>query len=357
MQPASKRLQTPPQPAVPSSNVYILPPSPNATTTSIRSLLGALRWQRANRPSTFTLLVPRPPRPRGPAADAPDADDPEATESEAEEEEAAATAPAEVDVQATFPVGIALAEPRRARPGLRAAVLRLTGGAATEAQQRGAWAAYRQLWGSHAHVPLARVPFMRFDRGIQVQRALRLTDDGMGDPARRRERQEEVKGMDAVARMLLPVTASLLRDGRLPVLAPPGVKREGAKGAKGGKKGPKRRRAEGEGEGKGRGGRGGGKGNAKPRAKEEDGEDAAATAGGAGAKGQGQGQKGKRKGGKESHEVAMIMIGMEQSQSQQPKPKQKQQKKGRGAAGAARQQGQQELAEEGGGEDDAADAI
>ena len=217
----------------PSSRRLHLPPL-------IRSLLGPLRWQRANRPSTFKLLVPRP---QAPSAEHDDNDN----EEEEEETEDAASgkgkgkkgAVEEMTVTGTFPVGIALAEPGRVRPALRAAVLKLTGGAATEAHQQRAWDEYWALWRSHCPVPLARVPFLRFSRGIAVQRVMRLAGDGMEDPERRRAAlRGEVAGMDAVDRMLLPATASLLRGGQLPTLvmgAPPPPPPPPVSGGAGGK--------------------------------------------------------------------------------------------------------------------------
>jgi len=154
----------------------------------LRSLLGSLRWQRANRPNAFKILVPRP----------------------AQGGEGGREGVQSLTMHGTFPVGITLQEPGVVEETLVATVRQITQGAVTPAEIGNVQELYQALWSSHEPVPLERIPFLRFRRGIEVQQVMRLA--GMEEPEARKKMIEEVRKMDCVDKMLLPVTASLLRE-------------------------------------------------------------------------------------------------------------------------------------------------
>jgi len=162
----------------------------------LRSLLGTLRWQRANRPNAFRLLVPRPEG----------------------NGEGKAGGAAVLTIHGTFPVGISLQDPETVQEPLSTTVREICQGNCTSADVEKVLELYRALWASHEPLPLARIPFLRFRRGIEVQQVLRLA--GMEEPGTRQRMIAEVMRMDSVDKMLLPVTASLLRE------VPPRLKRE-----------------------------------------------------------------------------------------------------------------------------------
>lgn len=154
----------------------------------LRSLLGSLRWQRANRPNAFTILVPRPSGDLGGGRDCVQ----------------------RLTIHGTFPVGITVQDPRVVRETLAATVRQITQGAITPAEIENVQELYETLWSSHETVPLERIPFLRFKRGIEVQQVMRLS--GMEEPEARKKMIEEVRKMDRVDKMLLPSTAFLLRE-------------------------------------------------------------------------------------------------------------------------------------------------